>query len=172
MPFDFCLNGVFFVLIEVSLSKTRFIFCDWKNSTPTLFRHCRPTLRHCGTGGARFFEGARVDKVLTKNGGVVGVRMENGHVIEVWRTGHTDASQLIMGTRIPNKPMTANQSFILATPKIQLKQCGKSLSFHYLIIYLVFFDSHPTHISPLLSNSSSLSSAPLSFIIIISASMC
>lgn len=34
-------------------------------------------------GGARFFEGARVDKVLTKNGGVVGVRMENGHVIEV-----------------------------------------------------------------------------------------
>jgi hypothetical protein len=51
-------------------------------------------------GGARFFEGARVDKVLTKNGGVVGVRMENGHVIEVTRRGSQTNDQSINVTNI------------------------------------------------------------------------
>jgi 4-methylaminobutanoate oxidase (formaldehyde-forming) len=58
--------------------------------------------------GARFFENARVDRVLTKNGGVCGVRMEDGHVIEceyVLNCAGMWARQLgaINGVNIPNQ---------------------------------------------------------------------
>ena len=104
--------------------------------------------------GTRFYEGFRVDTVLTRNGGVSGVRLENGHVIEcefVLNCAGMWARQLGAKNGVAIGNQAAEHYYLITEPiagvdpnwpVIEDPDCYtyiRSLVSFYILVYCIFF---------------------------------